>query len=187
MTRVRIGLVATCVVLPAVPASGQPLAAVTGSAAVAPRVAERDRLRATALEKMRAGDHPADVNAARDGLALDRAIFGPESGAAADGLGVLAGPLERSEDWVAAGKARDEALAIRTKLHGPKDWRATDARLAAEHGRLAPDPDGRAAAEAARRRRPDGGGPANIRDGEAGRRAGAGRGRRGPAEGGARG
>ena len=54
-------LVAACVVLTATAAGGQPLAAVAGSAAVAPRVAERDRLRGEAVALRDKGKLPEVV------------------------------------------------------------------------------------------------------------------------------
>ena len=44
----------------------------------------------------------------------------------------LAPLYAKREDWPAARKARDEVLAIRTRLYGPTDWRVRSARVFAD-------------------------------------------------------
>src|SRR5207248_451010 len=108
--------------------------------------AERDRLRRRAEDLAGRGEAAAAVKAAEEALALDRAAFGANSAATADGLEVLARVRERNERWAQAAAARREAARILAGLYGPADWRATDARFAAA------DTDRRAARSAAARR-----------------------------------
>src|SRR5437764_823827 len=97
----------------------------------APPTAERDRLRRRAEDLAGRGEAAAAVKAAEEALALDRAAFGANSAATADGLEVLARVRERNEQWAQAAAARREAARILAGLYGPADWRATDARVAA--------------------------------------------------------
>jgi tetratricopeptide (TPR) repeat protein len=73
---------------------------------------------------------PQAIAAGEQATLLARGLDGDVSETVAawqDWLGQL---HERLEEWQAAQKALEDVLAIRRKLHGERDWRATDARLA---------------------------------------------------------
>jgi tetratricopeptide (TPR) repeat protein len=63
-------------------------------------------------------------------LLLTGQLFGGSSPEAADALGLVARIDERRGDWAAAQKAREEVLAIRTKLFGADHWQTGNARRA---------------------------------------------------------
>jgi tetratricopeptide (TPR) repeat protein/CHAT domain-containing protein len=93
---------------------------------------ERNRLTREAEEFRTKGKYAEAISATEKLLAIERRVFG-------DICDDVAGSLERiaqyelaREDFVSARKSRLEALSIRTKLHGNRDWRVTDARLAIE-------------------------------------------------------
>src|SRR5262249_33240833 len=69
------------------------------------------------------------VTAAEKMLAIERAVLGDVHSDTAWSLAFLAELHEARQDWIAARKAREEVLAIRTKLLGEKHWQVTDARL----------------------------------------------------------
>jgi tetratricopeptide (TPR) repeat protein len=78
-------------------------------------------------------------------LAIDREVLGAEHPEVAGSLQWLGEVYAERDDFVAARKALQEALAIEMKLHGEKHWRVTDVRWAlARVERLATlDPDQR--------------------------------------------
>jgi CHAT domain-containing protein/Tfp pilus assembly protein PilF len=69
-------------------------------------------------------------------VAIERAVFGSTHEAVANSLAELARMQEFREVFIAARKARQEVLAIRTRLYGESNWRVTSARLAVEDCRL---------------------------------------------------
>jgi tetratricopeptide (TPR) repeat protein/CHAT domain-containing protein len=102
------------------------------------RLKERDRLAAEAGKLLEEGKLAATVTAWEKKLAIERQVFGDLHEAVVQSLQGLAGLHEFREDFAAARKARKEVLALCRKLHGDKDWRVTDARLAlADSERLA--------------------------------------------------
>jgi len=113
------------------------------------QVKDRDGVRRSAAEKRWSGDLPGAVADAQAALGIDRAVFGKESGEAADGMSLLAALFERQEKWEAAAKAREEVLAIQIGLHGQAHWQVTDARLALAW-QVAPQAHGRATPETPR-------------------------------------
>src|SRR5438445_5274404 len=62
-------------------------------------------------------------------LGMEREVIGHFLEELARSLEQLGEMHEQREDFAAARKARHEVLAIRTKQHGDKHWRVTDARL----------------------------------------------------------
>jgi hypothetical protein len=62
-------------------------------------------------------------------LAIDREVYGDTHEVVAGSLHVLARIHEARATFAPARKAREEVLAIRTRLDGAKHWRVTDARL----------------------------------------------------------
>jgi CHAT domain-containing protein/tetratricopeptide (TPR) repeat protein len=102
------------------------------------RLKERGRLSAEVQTLQQKGRLAEAVESAQRLLALERAVFGDVHEDVARSLGLLARLHLQREDFPAARRALEEGLAIRTKLHGEKDWRVTDARLAlADVDRLA--------------------------------------------------
>jgi tetratricopeptide (TPR) repeat protein len=107
-----------------------PPAAPKLSAAQQQRLRERDRY-AQETKKLRKEGKLAEALAACEKmLAIEREVLGNVHKDVAGSLEQLAEMQEELEDFAAARKARQEVLAIQTKVHGDKDWRVTDARLA---------------------------------------------------------
>jgi tetratricopeptide (TPR) repeat protein len=80
------------------------------------------------------GKLPEAIAAIEQVLVIEREHFGktaPEEIAAS--LACLASLQDSIEDFAAARKSREEILSIRSRLHGPADWRTIDARLALQH------------------------------------------------------
>jgi tetratricopeptide (TPR) repeat protein len=93
------------------------------------KLKERDRFGAQTTALRKEGKLVEAIAAAEKMLALERQVFGDVHEEVAGSLEQLAEMHEEREEFAAARKARRELLAIRIKLHGEKDWRATDARL----------------------------------------------------------
>ena len=106
------------------------------------KLKERDRLDTEARKLRSEGKLPEAIAAAEKMLALERQLFGDVHPKVAGSLQFLAVVHEAREDFAAARKARQEVLAIQTKLLGARHWQVTDARLALEGverlARLAP-------------------------------------------------
>jgi CHAT domain-containing protein/tetratricopeptide (TPR) repeat protein len=94
------------------------------------RLAERDRLDQEALDLYRRGQPARAVAAFEKKLSIEREVLGRLSTEVAESLETLAKLHQACDDFPAARKDCQEALALRQELHGPKDWRVTDARLA---------------------------------------------------------
>jgi CHAT domain-containing protein len=99
------------------------------TAAQQARLKEGDRLAAEARKLEQSGQLAEAVTAWQKKLAIEREVYGGAHEQVARSLAELARLHESREDFPAARKARQEVLALRTKLHGDKDWRVTDARL----------------------------------------------------------
>jgi CHAT domain-containing protein/Flp pilus assembly protein TadD len=91
---------------------------------------ERNRLVVEANRLQQQGKPAEAIAAAEKALALEREVFGAVRGDMVGWLEWLAGMYQQREDFAAARQARQELLVVRTWLHGGKDWRVTDARLA---------------------------------------------------------
>src|SRR5207237_1330043 len=100
------------------------------TAAQQARLQERDRYAVEAWKLWQVGRLAEGVPAWEKKIAIEREVFGNEHEDLAKSLGHLANVHELREDFLAARKAREEVLALRTRLHGEKDWQVTDARLA---------------------------------------------------------
>jgi tetratricopeptide (TPR) repeat protein len=100
------------------------------------RLKERDRLFAEALKLDHAGKLTEVLATLEKKLAIEREVFGNVHAEVAESLSMLASLHEIREDFGPARKAREEVLAVWTKLHGETDWRVTDARLALENAKL---------------------------------------------------
>jgi CHAT domain-containing protein/tetratricopeptide (TPR) repeat protein len=96
------------------------------------KLKERNRLAREAQQLGQAGKLDEMIAAWEKKLALERSVFGDLHEEVAASLAELASMHEFREDFDAARKARKEVLTLRTKLHGEKDWRVTDARLELE-------------------------------------------------------
>jgi CHAT domain-containing protein/tetratricopeptide (TPR) repeat protein len=94
------------------------------------KFAERDRFRKEARELQAEGKRAEAIAAAEKVLALGRAVWGDVHQEVAESLETLAEMHEARDDLPAARTARQEVLAIKTKLLGPQHWQVTDARLA---------------------------------------------------------
>src|SRR5262245_12395620 len=97
------------------------------------KLKERDRLAAEAERLGGAGKLDEMVALWEKKLAIERAVFGELHEEVATSLAELGWMHETREDFGAARKARREVLTLRTKMHGEKDWRVTDARLRLEY------------------------------------------------------
>jgi CHAT domain-containing protein len=91
---------------------------------------ERDRYLAEVNKLGRQGKLAEAIAAAEKMLAVERRLFGDVHEEIAGSLALLGQLNEARENWDVARKVRSEALTLLTKLHGAKDWRVTDARLA---------------------------------------------------------
>jgi tetratricopeptide (TPR) repeat protein len=98
------------------------------------RLQERDRLAAQARKLGQAGKTAEMIAAWEKKITIERAVFGDVHEQVAQSLAELARMQVRRDDFRAAVQARREALAVRVKLHGEKDWRVTDARLDLDDG-----------------------------------------------------
>jgi CHAT domain-containing protein/Tfp pilus assembly protein PilF len=116
------------------------------------KLKERERFEKDARKLQAEGKLPEAIAAAEKKLAIERQVFGDVHAEVVGSLQLLAELHEAREDFAAARKARQEVLAIQTKLRGAAFWQVTDARVALEHverlARLAPA-DRRRLAEAA--------------------------------------
>jgi CHAT domain-containing protein/Tfp pilus assembly protein PilF len=87
-----------------------------------------------AASKFQAEGKLADaVAAAEKMVALERRIYGDVHVEVALSLRWIMQLQNAREEFPAAQRAADEALAIRVRLHGEKHWQATDARLDRDH------------------------------------------------------
>jgi CHAT domain-containing protein/tetratricopeptide (TPR) repeat protein len=94
------------------------------------KLRERNRLIAE-IEKLRkAGKLEAAARQIEKEIGLEKAIFGPVHAEVVTTLNWLASTQELRGDFAAARQARSEAMDMVKKLHGPGNWRVTDARLA---------------------------------------------------------
>jgi tetratricopeptide (TPR) repeat protein len=102
------------------------------------RLQERNRLW-TEVKKLRADGKLAEaVAAAEKVLAIEREVFGKVPADVAGSLEYLAGLHEALEEFEAARTARQEVLAIKTRLFGADHWHVVDARwMLADTERLA--------------------------------------------------
>src|SRR5262249_55052983 len=94
------------------------------------RLQERDRHRQQAEALRKDGKFSDAIAAAQAALAIDREVFGDTHGEMAGALELLAELHGDGDDWEAAKQARQEVLAIRTKLLGEGHWRVINARWA---------------------------------------------------------
>jgi tetratricopeptide (TPR) repeat protein len=97
------------------------------------KLQERDRYLREANRLRNQGKLAEAIAAGEKVLALDQALVKTRRASVARTLDWLAGMHEEREDFPAAARARQQALALWTELHGAGDWRVTDARLALEH------------------------------------------------------
>jgi CHAT domain-containing protein/Tfp pilus assembly protein PilF len=96
------------------------------------KLKERDQLAREAVRLRMQGRLTEALAAAAKTLTLERQVFGDVHPEVAGSLQLLAELHEAREDFAAARKARQEVLAIQTKLLGKHHWQVTDARLALE-------------------------------------------------------
>ncbi|HEV3262882.1 MAG TPA: CHAT domain-containing tetratricopeptide repeat protein [Gemmataceae bacterium] len=123
---VALGLAATDLA----PAWGEQPKALT--AAQKKRLQERDRLEQQAKRLAEAGNLDELLPVLEKQLAIAREVFGEAHEEVSFSFWRLAWLHELRENFAAARKAREQVLAIDRKLHGAKDWRVTNARLALE-------------------------------------------------------
>ena len=102
------------------------------TAAQQERLKKRDHCFREAQRLRREGKLEEAITATEKMLAIGREVFGDVHADVAFSLEMLARMHEQREAWDAAHKACEEALAVRTKLHGEKNWRVTEARFALE-------------------------------------------------------
>jgi CHAT domain-containing protein/Tfp pilus assembly protein PilF len=96
------------------------------------KLKERDQFAMEAQKLRSEGKLTEAVAAAEKMLAIEREVFGDVHPEVAGSLRLLAGLQVARQDFAAARKARQEVLAIQTKLLGAAHWQVTDARLALE-------------------------------------------------------
>jgi CHAT domain-containing protein/tetratricopeptide (TPR) repeat protein len=102
------------------------------------KLKERDRYDNEARKLHKEGKLPEAIAAAEKMLAIERQVFGNVHADVVGSLQMLAELHVAREDFAAARKARQEVLAILTKLLSEGHWQVTDARLAlADAERLA--------------------------------------------------
>lgn len=91
------------------------------------KLKERDRLEQEGQQLRKAGKTAEAIAAMEKALAIERAVFGKFHEDVAQTLRTLAELHAERGVFQAAGKEAQEALAIQSKLHGVKHWKATDA------------------------------------------------------------
>jgi CHAT domain-containing protein/tetratricopeptide (TPR) repeat protein len=96
------------------------------------RLKEADRLGAEAKRLWQTSRHGEAEAAWQKKLALERAVYGSVNEVVARSVNQLAFIYAGREAFALARQAKEEVLAIRTRLYGEKDWRVTDARLGLE-------------------------------------------------------
>jgi tetratricopeptide (TPR) repeat protein len=91
-----------------------------------------------ARKQFEQGKHVEAIQRWQKKVALERAVWGTAHAQLVPSLQTLATWQEAVEDFAGAEKARQEVLAIQTRLLGDRHWRVADARLAlADTRRLA--------------------------------------------------
>jgi CHAT domain-containing protein/Tfp pilus assembly protein PilF len=100
------------------------------------KLKERDQFSKEAQKLRAEGKLTEAVAAAEKRLAVERQVYGDVHAEVVRSLQFLAQLHEEREDFAAARKARQEVLAIQTKLLGAQHWQVTDARLALEQSDL---------------------------------------------------
>jgi CHAT domain-containing protein/tetratricopeptide (TPR) repeat protein len=95
-------------------------------------LAERERFSVESWKHESQGKLTEAIAAAEKMLAIERKVLGDFNDDVVDSLVRLAEMHEAREEFAVARQARQDVLAIRTKLYGEKEWRVTDARLALE-------------------------------------------------------
>ena len=103
------------------------------TAAQQARLKERNQFWKEAGQLRDAGKIDEAIAATQKTLDIDREVLGAEHHEVAASLSFLAGLLETNEDFAAARKDRDDALAIETSGFGKEHWHAIDARLALDN------------------------------------------------------
>jgi CHAT domain-containing protein/Tfp pilus assembly protein PilF len=93
------------------------------------KLKERNRLSNEAVALENEGKLREAIAAAEKMLTIERGVFGDVHEDVVDSLKRLARMHERMDDFASAKKARQEVLSLQIKLHGEKDWQATNARL----------------------------------------------------------
>ena len=96
------------------------------------RLKERDRHKDDLKKAEAAGNLVEAIAAAERMLAVERQVFGNVHDEAAGSLEWLAQLRAEHGDFAAARRDARDALALRTRLHGDRHWRTTDARLRLE-------------------------------------------------------
>ncbi len=92
------------------------------------KLKERDQLEEE-IKKLRAlGKLAEAISRAQKIVAIERQVLGNVQDDLADSLALLADLQEEQEDFPGARKAREEVLALRTKLHGNEHWMVSDAQ-----------------------------------------------------------
>jgi CHAT domain-containing protein/Tfp pilus assembly protein PilF len=116
------------------PAAGKKNSELTPEQAA--KLKQRDALSVRAQRLRGEGKLPEAIEVANQIMAIERDLFGAEHAEIAGTHGWIAEIHETAEEFAAAEKSRQAALDLLTKLHGVRDWRVTDARLALQHTRL---------------------------------------------------
>jgi CHAT domain-containing protein/Tfp pilus assembly protein PilF len=143
-SRRRFGLVCGVLLLcppavaPAQPAASAPSPASSLSADQRQQFrheAERRKQEALKLLHIDTRDVRGDVGfmalaEAQAKLALEREHFGPVDPGIADSLVLIALAHQSRRDYAAARQARQQEVAVKTKLYGAQHWQVVDARLA---------------------------------------------------------
>src|SRR5947209_8678694 len=89
------------------------------------KLKERDRFQKEAEKLWAEGKLTEAVAVAEKMLAIERAVFGNFHEDVAGSLEFLAGMQDALHDFPVARKARQEVLAIKTKLLGAQHWQVT--------------------------------------------------------------
>lgn len=97
------------------------------------RFAERDRLWNEALSQLNLGKRQTAAAAAEKVVAIERRLLGNDHAEVANTLIWLARTYTEVDNFLTARKSLEEALAIRNKAYGAKDWRTVDARWELKH------------------------------------------------------
>ncbi|MBI4586710.1 MAG: CHAT domain-containing protein [Planctomycetes bacterium] len=94
------------------------------------KLKERDRHGEEARKLQKEGKIQEAMAAARQKLAIEREVLGDLDDEAAGSLKLLAELAEEMADFESARKFLEEALQVKRKLHGEKDWRVAGGEFA---------------------------------------------------------
>src|SRR4051794_30331325 len=121
------------IVFPPRHSAADPSASPAAKADQVRRLEERDRLREEARRHLASDRVRPAGEAAEKALTITREVRGNAHDEMVDALQLVADVQEARDDFPAARKLREKALALQTRLRGKEHWKTTSARLELAH------------------------------------------------------